>query len=175
MPCGALSDAVRGALSHGDYRSVILIAYWTRDFEGTDLRDASTSTDTVAIFQNALVRTVSSLNAMGVTVLVADPLPGARREVPRALAQRAATGAGGNVGFSREEYLTRNSPFFSAIDDRALSPPPARLALWRVLCETGVCDVASSDGSPLYFDAHHPAWPEFRFALPLVVSAVFSL
>jgi hypothetical protein len=169
MPCEDFADAVRSAASRGDYRSMILVAYW---LEGDDLTDASSSTDMAAVFRRALVRTVSELRALGVEVLVADPLPGARRAVPRALAQRAANRGGYDVAFTREEYLARNSSFFSAINDGLLIPAPGRLALWRELCKTGTCDVASSDGSPLYFDSHHPAWPEFRFAIPFVASAV---
>jgi peptidoglycan/LPS O-acetylase OafA/YrhL len=170
-PCDRFSEAVRSVLQRSDYRRVLLVGHWRGYANLLDLRDDGPAAEPAEVLRRSLERTIADLRTLGVELLIADPIPGALRRVPRALAEHAAYGGGGDVAFTRAEFVAHNAPFFRAIDDARVSDS-ARWGPWKDVCQSGSCEVMSKDGSPLYFDAVHPAWPEFRFAEASLAAAL---
>jgi len=120
-------------------RTVYLSAFWRSSVN----RNLARNLDT----------TIAALLRAGKRVVVIGPVPGARFDVPRRLAQLARDRKIETAnGYSRTEVLRMTDWFYDVIDrwgDRVTVIEPM-----SYLCRGDRCDVVR-DGKPLYFDYHH--------------------
>lgn len=161
LPCHAVAEAVKALIDRTGIRTVVMTAFWTGYYHDTVQSDGS-GADTAAVLDAAVARTLRDLAGQGVRLHLADPVPGARHNVPRAMAASLAWHRPINSGFTAAEYLERNRRLLAAIEQNGASLH-ARLSLWRRLCGEGTCRYGE-DGLPLYFDDNHPAKGRFAFA-----------
>lgn len=167
-PCRAIADSVDRLIAREGVRRVVMAAYWTGYYRDTlQVDDTVTGpgdgATTARVLNRGLVRTVDRLVARGIAVYVADPLPGARWNAPRALAAAAAWGRPIDPAYSLAEYQAMNRDFFQTVDALG-GAVRGRLSLWTLLCDGGRCRTEDDGGLPLYFDTNHPARATFGFA-----------
>ena len=151
---GAMSEFLAAA---PEIKNVVLISIWIQPKTGR----VSVSPDSerlppeesAKLFSRQFSSTVEKLRTMGKNVLVWEPVPGARANVPIAMARAALTGHGSDIRFSKRHYLDEYGFFFDALskvrDLVSVSFSPSEL-----LCSGGKCEV-SHDGVPLYVDGNH--------------------
>jgi len=155
--CFAFNEAVRRLLERrSDLTNIALVANWREAAEGflsSSSEFSLTPTQSVNLFTERLSRTLKLLHDLGRHVYIWEPVPGARKSVPQALARAALDHRTANIDFDKREYFSQTQFFFDAIKNdrewitRSFSPS-------AVLCNTGKCIVEDS-GRPLYFDGDH--------------------
>jgi len=155
--CFAFNQAISGFLgANSGIRNVFLVATW-REAEWGHL---STSPDillprddSIKLFQEQFSETIENLTGLGRQVYVWEPVPGARRNVPVALARAALTNHPADIEIGRDEYMSSTGFFFAALRKNqhliAMSFSPS-----EVLCKSGRC-LVTVNGDPAYFDDSH--------------------
>lgn len=137
--------------------SVALVSTWRQGRErlvSTSERAKPSDEDSRQLFAQGLGAEVVRLKAAGKRVFIWEPLPGAKANVPIAMAQAALHGAPLDLDKTRDEYEREYDFFFRELDalgsrvDGVFSPA-------ATLCASGSC-ITSAGGSPLYFDNSHP-------------------
>jgi len=163
--CKAFNDALAEFLPHsGGVANVLLVGAWREAPEGRLSDSATVSASparSVALFQAGFTRTVSTLRAAGKAVYVGEPVPGARRNVPVALARALRGGAPSELSFSRAQYFADNDFFFSVLA-RNRSSIRVSFSPSAALCDPQSCAVTIA-GVPAYFDNAHLAQSPAEF------------
>jgi hypothetical protein len=81
------------------------------------------------------------------------PVPGARDDVPIALAHAALSHKSVDLEFSLAQYLDQTKFFFDILKENR-SHIEGVFSPAKALCASGKCEV-EHDGRPLYFDNNH--------------------
>jgi peptidoglycan/LPS O-acetylase OafA/YrhL len=157
--CAGFNAAVMEFLARSpQIRSVALVSTWLQAVEGRLLGTAGelpTVAGSVSAFERQFGATLIKLASMNRRAMVWEPLPGARENVPQAMAQAALKGNSAEpaLRIKLSEYRERYAFF-----DRALAPHADkvwfRFSPADTLCGTGSCEVVSGDQA-LYFDNGH--------------------
>lgn len=155
--CFAFNQAVSRALKGDvDLKNILLVSTWREASEGrlsTSSEVPMTKEESVGIFRNGFSETVNYFNNLQRRVYVWEPVPGARDDVPIALAHAALSHKSVDLEFSLAQYLDQTKFFFDVLKENrnhiegVFSPA-------KVLCASGKCEV-EHDGKPLYFDNNH--------------------
>ena len=155
--CFKFNRAVSGFIdSQSTISNVVLVSIWRQAIEGVLTSSSETKTtkqQSVELFARQFSRTVQHLSGLGRKVYVWEPVPGARKSVPRELARAAWEHENPGIEFDLAEYLSEYRFFFDALTvnwgwiTASFSPSLA-------LCGTGKCAV-EIDGIPLYIDSNH--------------------
>jgi len=155
--CFAFNRAVLEFLqSNGGIRDVLLVSTWRQPIEALlstspDLK--LSKDDSVRLFDIKFSETMEHLNRLGKRIYVWEPVPGARQNVPLALASAALRNKSASIEIGLDEYDSTYQYFFTAMRKNwhliagSFSPSQA-------LCGTGRCAV-SVNGIPVYFDNAH--------------------
>lgn len=155
--CFAFNRAVADFVSkREDIKNVVLVSTWR---EASEAR-LSTSFDvqlsvaaSIALFDDKFARTLDDLHRWGKNIYIWEPVPGARRSVPLALARAALQNRDADIEITSMQYRFENEFFFTALEKNrhliavTFSPSDA-------LCQSGSC-LAAINGDPLYFDNAH--------------------
>ncbi len=143
---------------------VLLISTWLQAKEGilTDAPDRQPSVkESVALFDRQFGQTLSAIKAMGRRVYVWEPLPGAKENVPRAMARSELNSTRLDIDSTRDEYLDRYDFFFTALRKQA-GVVACTFSPSAELCGSGRC-LTQIGGMPLYFDNGHLAYSTRSF------------
>lgn len=137
--------------------SVVLVSTWRQGRErlisvGEDVQP--TDTQSRALFAQGFAAQIQRLKGIGKAVYVWEPLPGAKANVPLAMARAALHGDQPSVNKSRREYLDEYDYFFADLKNNTTKIDGV-FSSAAVLCASGYC-MTSANGSPLYFDNSHP-------------------
>lgn len=155
--CHAFNSAVTGFLEHSSsIQNVLLVSTWRQAIEGristrSDLR--LPKDESVRLFEASFSKTLQHLHQKGKNIYIWEPVPGARREVPLALAKAAIGHSFKDMEKTRSEYLLEFEFFFQSLERQrpfivqSFSPS-------QVLCGSGKCKV-TVNGNPLYYDNAH--------------------
>lgn len=144
--------------AHPALKSVLLVSTWRQAAEGSVSPDEHVQLDkagSLALFKTGLGATLAQFDGLGRRVYLWEPVPGARANVPDALARASRDGRPADIEFSRADYQREFAFFFDDLRDDA-SHIAGTFAPSDVLCASGRC-VAQKDGNPLYFDNSHLA------------------
>jgi peptidoglycan/LPS O-acetylase OafA/YrhL len=155
--CFAFNKAISSFLAkEHEISDVAIVSTWRQAAEGglSTSPDKKLSKDeSIRLFEKKFSATMEYLHALQKQVLVWGPVPGARRNVPLALARATISGRPANVEITRDEYFSTCEFFFRALRTNrhliAHSFSPA-----KALCEPDRCAV-TVDGRPVYFDTNH--------------------
>jgi peptidoglycan/LPS O-acetylase OafA/YrhL len=155
--CHAFNKAVTAFLDrHDSIRNVVWVSTWRQAVEGrlsTSQNLRLSRDDSVKLFEASFAASLEHLHRKGKRIYVWEPLPGARHDVPVALAKAARQGIPADVELGREEYFKEFDFFFRSLEANrgavAQSFSPS-----AVLCGSGKCSV-EANGNPLYFDNAH--------------------
>jgi peptidoglycan/LPS O-acetylase OafA/YrhL len=143
---------------------VLLVSTW-RQASGGFISDSDRrkmkKDEALALFDRQFSATLLKYKATGKQVVIWEPLPAAKRNVPISLAKAAMSHQEANIAFERNEYLREFAFFFSALEKNG-ALISGRFSPSQVLCGSGRCEV-ELDGRPLYFDADHLALSFSRF------------
>ena len=156
--CFAFNRAVTKFLDeHNGITNVVLVSAWHEAAESrlsTSPDVLLSKEDSLRLFDQKFAETLRHLHDGGRRVYVWEPLPGATRSVPIALATAAWTNRPVEIEITRDQYLHDYDFFFSALEKNrhliAMSFSPS-----EALCQSGHCAV-TVDGNPVYFDSSHP-------------------
>jgi peptidoglycan/LPS O-acetylase OafA/YrhL len=163
--CFAFNEASLSFL--GEQRGlsrVLLISTWRQAPEGllsTAFDRRLTASESVALFQRQFAATLEALHEQRKEVYVWEPLPGARANVPRAMAKAESTSTRPSIDFTGDEYRAEFGFFFDALRSNA-SLIAGTFSPARELCGTGLC-ATQLEGAPLYFDNGHMAYSSSAF------------
>lgn len=155
--CVAFNDSMVKLLEREKgVTNVFLVSTWLQPVErrlsphqGMDLdREQS-----IAAFDRAFDDLLLRLSSAGKTVYVWEPVPGAKRPVPLALARASFEGSSADLEITRAFYTQQYAFFFDALD-RNRSRIHARFSPADALCGPVSCSVVV-DGKPVYFDNSH--------------------
>jgi peptidoglycan/LPS O-acetylase OafA/YrhL len=157
--CFAFNQAVAEFLANDrDVANVLLISTWRQAIEArlsTSEAVLLSREESIRLFDQAFAETLTHLHRLRKRVYVWEPVPGAKRNVPLALARAELAKRPAHIEISRQEYLDDNKFFFAALQKNrslvALSFSPS-----NALCRSGKCAV-TIDGNPAYFDNAHMA------------------
>jgi peptidoglycan/LPS O-acetylase OafA/YrhL len=149
-------------------KNVLLVSTWREAIEGllsTSENSYSTVDQSTTIFSEQFHETIKSLRELNKSVVVWEPLPGARRVVPIALA-RGETG----ITYTKSEYLSTFKFFFQALD-RDRDKIAATISPSAALCASGSCAVTCDD-RPCYFDNGHITASSADFWAKVIESSI---
>jgi peptidoglycan/LPS O-acetylase OafA/YrhL len=163
--CFAFNEASLSFLGQqSELSHVLLISTWRQAPEGilsTAFDHRLAPSESVSLFQRQFAATLNALHEQGKEVYVWEPLPGARANVPRAMAEAESRAARPSIDFTDAEYRAEFGFFFDALRSNAdliagtFSPE-------RELCGSGRC-ATQIEGAPLYFDNSHMAYSSSTF------------
>ncbi len=155
---------------HPEIKTVILAGRWTIWLEGTlykqeegitphlidtmhDLPDSATSEQ---LFILGLKRTIETLQAMGLNVVIIAPLPEIGYDVPSAnfIASRTGRDINQIIAPTLDEYLIRNQKMFAILNTFEKKYKIQVIEPWKSLCQKNICRVAINE-IPLYNDDDH--------------------
>lgn len=167
LNCSKFNDAVLKQLADAHRpKLVVLAARWTlyteqNDRQGTFLVDVESgkgSSDTPAeVLRNAVGRTVSALNKMGLDVLLVGQAPEFGRDPNRCVVQKRMRRQLTEpcVTRNRSSVEQRLAASNAILMDIAANIPNTKvLQLHEFFCESKLC-FASRNGDPLYSDGSH--------------------
>lgn len=158
--CFEFNNGVIDFLSRSpEIKNTLLVSTWRQAREGF-LTTSETITlpreESIALFKRQFPATVAHLKKMGLRVVIWEPVPGAKQNVPEALAKAYPNRPPHqSLEFTSQQYRSTFDFFFEALEqsrpqiDATLSPSKA-------LCQTGSCS-ATIEGQPAYFDNNHLA------------------
>ena len=155
--CFAFNQAVTHFIeSHAYLRNIALVSTWRQAIEGRLSMSSQvqpTEEELVQLFTDSFSQTLKHLHDLGRRVYVWEPVPGARKNVPRELARAAWQHRPADIEIDLGEYRSTYRFFFDALkkDRRWIS---VLFSPSQALCNTGKCAV-SHDGNPLYADNGH--------------------
>jgi peptidoglycan/LPS O-acetylase OafA/YrhL len=141
---------------HTSLKDVVLVSSWLEANEGRVSASAdalSTKAESLKIFSEQFSRTVTNLRDLGRHVYIWEPVPGARENVPQALARAAWEKRKPDIEFDTAEYLNRTKFFFDVIEHNR-DFISASFSSSGLLCQTGKCAVTNNN-IPLYYDDNH--------------------
>jgi peptidoglycan/LPS O-acetylase OafA/YrhL len=171
--CFAFNRAILGFLEKASaVRNVLIVSTWRQALEA----GLSTSPDiklvreeSLGLFEERFSATLEHLARLGKRVYVWEPLPGARANVPVALARAARAQRPADIEHTHEQYISEYDFFFHALEKNrhliAGSFSPS-----RALCASGRC-AATIDGKPAYFDNSHITRSSAEFWVQVLRSA----
>lgn len=155
-------DITRVALAQPSLRSVLLISTWLQAPEGKlGLHQDAAPADSVTAFSRQFTATVNWWHEQQRQVYVWEPLPGATRSVPQAMALAHKDGLPAPypaLAWTRQDYDTRYRFFFDSLKSvrplLAASVSPA-----EAICGDTAQATCSFEqgGMPLYYDNNHPS------------------
>lgn len=137
-------------------RNVFLVSTWLQPVERRLSPQQGVMLDrtqSLAAFDRAFDDLLQRLATAGKTVHVWEPVPGAKRPVPLALARAQLDGNEADLEFTRAAYDQQYEFFFAALE-RNRSRIHARFSPAAALCSAAACSVVV-DGKPVYFDNSH--------------------
>jgi SGNH domain (fused to AT3 domains) len=155
--CFAFNRAVINFLDQSpDIKNIVLISIWRQAIEDvlSDSEDRTpTKGESVVLFQKSFSETLQHLKAHGKSIYVWEPVPGAKRSVPQAIARAALSQKTMDIRFSANEYLSTYKFFFDALSvNRSLIKQSFSPS--KTVCSSGVCSI-SAGNMPLYVDTNH--------------------
>ena len=136
--------------------SVFLVARWHQgdeDVISESDQKLLSKDESTALFNRQFAATLRRIHAMGKRIVIWEPVPWAKTDVPAALARQVLSGHVSDLGISRSDYTKVHEFFFSDLNENR-SLIEARFSPSEVLCHTGQCMVELG-GYPLYFDGGH--------------------
>jgi peptidoglycan/LPS O-acetylase OafA/YrhL len=137
---------------------VLLISTWRQAQEGLLSNRPNrllTTNQSVELFEQQFGVTLRQLRALGKRSYVWEPLPGARANVPQAMARAELTGIPADINYSHTNYLSEFSFFFKPLaQNRELID--GVFSTSTELCASGLC-MSAVAGLPLYYDNAHLA------------------
>ena len=139
-----------------DIRHVFLVSTWMQAPEGSLAKTVGQDVDvgrSLAVFENQLEESLVRLKSANKVVYVWGPVPGAKTDIPKALALSAWRGKIANVEISLEEHRKQFGFFYDAVVSNRKRIDRCIISA-TVLCTDGFCQV-SKDSAPLYFDNAH--------------------
>jgi peptidoglycan/LPS O-acetylase OafA/YrhL len=151
-------SAVDFLRDHIEIGTVVLVSTWHQAPEAritTSSEVALSKEQALGLFDKSFSTTLAELHRLGRKIYIWEPVPGATKSVPIAMARAVLEKRPARIEFSKEQYLADNSFFFTAIANNKdlitvlLSPAEA-------LCKGQLC-AATIDGNPAYFDNAHIA------------------
>jgi peptidoglycan/LPS O-acetylase OafA/YrhL len=157
--CAGFNAAVMDFLARSpQIRSVALVSTWLQAAEGilTGKPDElPTMAGSLAVFERQLGTTLDRLANLDKRVMMWDPVPGARGNVPQAMARAAlkSKSAEPNLRLALTEYRERYA-FYDRAMARHADKVWFRFSPADVLCTSGSCNVVHG-GQSLYFDNGH--------------------
>jgi hypothetical protein len=156
--CFAFNEAIYAFLMKAPaIKNVFLISIWRQAIDSLSLSDDAVADPQTsqALFGKAFPAMIVDLNAIGKSVYLWEPLPGAKKSVPQAMARAKLRGSDlADVEGNQREYTETFDFFFKVI---AQSNIAGSLSTSDALCSSGSCIVHDDQGHPLYFDNNHPA------------------
>ena len=171
--CFEFNNEVLGFLSKSqEIKNVLLVSTWLQAREGfltTSENVVPSSTESIALFKRQFLATVTQLKKQGVRVVIWEPVPGAKRSVPQALAG-AYPGKDGESEFTTAQYLSNYDFFFDALL-QARELVDATVSPSRALCGSGFC-ASTIGGNPAYFDNSHIAASTSDFWAGILTSSI---
>lgn len=141
-----------------EIRDVFLVSTW-RQVSEARISDSSSrklnQAEAVDLFDRQFAVTANRISHSGRQLVVWEPLPGAKGNVPITLARARLSNAKPDIAFERSEYEKEFAFLFPVLEkNRTLIA--ARFSPSQALCGSGKCIVEMA-GRPLYFDTGHPA------------------
>jgi hypothetical protein len=163
--CFAFNQAVARFLGgNPGIKGVVLVSTWRQALEAR-LSTAEglllSKAESLRLFDEKFAQTLEYLNRLGKQVYVWEPVPGATRSVPIALARAAWRHRSAGIEFTREQYFAENRFFFDALE-RHRDLVALRFSPSQALCASGRCAV-TIEGVPAYFDNAHMTRSPYRF------------
>ena len=158
-PCKEPNAATLDFIARNKVDKVLFVADWP-GYLSRDLRD-NTSTKffpqrTRNVLDKGADATFHALFDRHIKVYLFETIPGAKMNVPDALARAIYFHNNIDIRLSAEDYKARNS-FFEEILARNSRYVAGRYAPEKILCATGKCNILTNAGLPLYSDADHPS------------------
>jgi peptidoglycan/LPS O-acetylase OafA/YrhL len=153
-------------------RNVALVSIWRQPIEGDFLEGP----DGVPLQGDARLRafhrqfhaTLERLRKSGKTIVLWEPLPAARKSVPKALAWSRIKGENPGVATTKQEHERKFRFMANAVSvNRELLK--ATISPATLLCPRNEC-LLESDGIPLYYDNNHPSRSSSAFFARLIES-----
>jgi len=157
-PCPELSDAAIEFIAKRKIKQVIVVAWWPVYCDNRLLVDSTKQPaekePAKTVFARAFDRTLSKLTQLGVAITVVAPVPGAKMNVPSALARSALFSKDIDIFQNKTDYSTQNQWLLNQFSSNS-SRITRIIYPHQLLCnESELCKVAQN-GIPLYFDTHH--------------------
>ncbi|MCX5745635.1 MAG: SGNH hydrolase domain-containing protein, partial [Proteobacteria bacterium] len=166
--CATFNDAVIAELTTrahaGKHLAVVLVGRWpnylaTTSPEGVATRtlfDAHGAGDPVTLFADGLERTIATLHALGIRVLVVAPMPEFPRSPPECRVLAAAPAQCVVARAAAERYRARATSLVTGV--LARHPDDVQLVdAFAAMCDDVTCR-PTLDGVLAYTDAHHLAF-----------------
>ncbi|MGC4065243.1 MAG: SGNH hydrolase domain-containing protein [Polyangiaceae bacterium] len=153
-------------------RNVALVSIWRQPIEGDFLQGPDGAPmhgeQRLHVFLHQFHATLERLRRSGKTLVLWEPLPAARKSVPKALAWSLIKGRDPDVATTREEHERKFRFMADAVAGnrdllKATISPATRL------CPKHEC-MLESDGVPLYYDNNHPSHSSSNFFAKLIES-----
>jgi SGNH domain (fused to AT3 domains) len=136
--------------------NVFLVSTWLQPVERRLSPEQGVHLDreqSITAFNRAFDELLLRLSAAGKTIYVWEPVPGAKRPVPLALARASFEGTSADLEITRSFHTQQYAFFFEALE-RNRSRIHGRFSPAAALCGPVSCAVAI-DGRPVYFDNSH--------------------
>ncbi len=168
--CDGFSAKVIGYIrNHPNLDTVILASRWALYETGARYKQedgkrvvltnvqGNDATDTNAtVFTLGLTQTVKMLSGMGRKVVIVTQVPEVGYPVPSAflVAQRTGRNLNKLIAPTFQEYLQRNQPVLTILDELKSRYNVQLVNPAAVMCNNDTCPVVV-DGHPLYWDDHH--------------------
>lgn len=171
-PCAELSSATMAFIASHNVTDVILAAWWPmytgNQFSFIDATGRrSLEEPDRAVFERAFDRTLTRLREVGVSVYLIAPVPGARMNVPSALARSIQFSKDIDISVTEAEYLASNRWLLELFSSRRAEISKI-IYPHKLLCgEHEKCLIANKQ-VPLYFDSSHLTVLGARFLDPLI-------
>jgi peptidoglycan/LPS O-acetylase OafA/YrhL len=170
--CRAFNAAVLDFLAtHSGVDQVLLVSTWRQPVEAV----LSTRPDTklsreesVTLFLANFDQTLRRLRASGKQIHIWEPVPGARRSVPQAMAWAALSGRAADIDWTLAEYQAEFGFLFHALRANRASITSS-FSPSAAMCRGGRCRTAI-DGVPAYFDNAHVARSSAPFLARMLLS-----
>lgn len=155
--CFEFNNQVLGFLNKApEINNVLLVSTWLQAREGfltTSEAVTLSGAESIALFKRQFIATISLLKKRGMGVVIWEPVPGARRSVPLALAHAYPDKNSKLLEITEDQYFSTFDYFFDSLNqgrdliDATVSPAKA-------LCRAGICS-SRIGADPAYFDGGH--------------------
>jgi peptidoglycan/LPS O-acetylase OafA/YrhL len=153
--------------------NVMLVSTWIQAREAILSNSeavALVQRESIALFKSQFVETLTHLKSRDKRIIIWEPLPGAKKNVPLSLAKAYPRKVDHALLFTKREYEMTFDYFFEALNDsrflieQTVSPS-------KSLCGSGNCSV-TFDNRPLYFDNSHIAASSWEYWVRLLEDSV---